>query len=382
MQRTRLSAVAAVAAAAMLALAGCSSNAGGGPSGGEPAATGSGEFGDVSVAYASPGESAEFAVTISKGVSDVAKEIGIGFQLFNNKDDGQIALTNAQLMVQAKPDVIVEYSLTAGVNKALGNAFVASGIPCIAVNVATPGCALINLSNQKAGEDAAKILTAEALKRGWSAENTTVLAVQCATCGTEVNDSPRYFYVQAAKEMGLEEIAPSDITEKTTALGANLLQVDGGTARDTAYDAIKAALQSVPKDRNLLVFSPNDDLTLGAWRALDEAGRNDTTLIGGNNGSPEGLEQLRTNPSWVAEGTMFLPQWGQYVMAMAVAVANGAKTPEVTPLPQYAMSKDDIEEYYPDGATVAVKLPPLEPDAEYLAETGVLQKLGFVEGLD
>ncbi|SJN11808.1 putative component of ABC transporter [Leucobacter sp. 7(1)] len=361
---------------AVLALVGCASAA---PEAGGAAG---GEFGDVSVAYGSPGEAAEFEVTISDGVEEVAKEVGVGFKLYNNKDDGEIALTNAQLMVQGAPDVIVEYSLTSGVNQALGNTFTASGIPCIAVNVETPGCSLINLSNRKAGEDAAKIMAAEALSRGWTAADTSVLAVQCATCGTEVNDSPRYFYTQAAADMGLEQVKPEEINEKTTVLGANLNQVDGGTARDTAYDSVKAALQAIPKDRHLMVFSPNDDLTLGAWRALDEAGRNDNTLIGGNNGSSEGLDQLRSNPSWVVEGTMFLPQWGQYVIAMAVAVANGATPPDLTPLPQYAMDKKTVEEYYPGDATVAVKLPPLEPEAEYLAESGVLQKLGFVEGLD
>lgn len=362
-----------------LALAGCTAG-----TAAEPTASGAadGDLSSIMIAYGSPGEAAEFEVTISDGVESSAEAVGVGFSLYNNKDDGEVALTNAQLMVQAAPDVIVEYSLTSGVNQALGNTFVASGIPCIAVNIETPGCSLINLSNKQAGIDAAKVVAAEAKERGWTAADTTVLAVQCATCGTEVNDSPRYFYVQAAEELGLEEVAPEDITEKTTAEGANLIQVDGGTARDTSYDAMKAALQAIPEDRHLLVFSPNDDLTLGAWRALDEAGRNDNTLIGGNNGSPEGLEQLRTNPSWVVEGTLFLPQWGQYIIAMAVAVAQGATPPELTPLPQFAMDKETVELYYPDGATVATKLPPLQPDAEYLAATGVLQKLGFVEGLD
>lgn len=341
-----------------------------------------GDFANITIAYGSPGESAAFEVAISDGVEASAKEVGVGFELYNNKDDGEVALTNAQLMVQAAPDVIVEYSLTSGVNQAIGNTFVASGIPCIAVNIETPGCSLINLSNKQAGIDAGKIVATEALAKGWTAEDTTVLVVQCSECGTEVNDSPRYFYTQAAEEMGLETIAPEDINEKTTTLGANLVQVDGAAARDTSYESVKAVLQAIPTDRHLLVFSPNDDATLGAWRALDEAGRNDNTLIAGNNGSPEGLTQLRTNPSWVAEGTLFLPQWGQYIVAMAVAVANGATPPELTPLPQFTMDKESVETYYPDGAEDAQALPPLQPDAEYLAETGVLQKLGFVEGLD
>lgn len=363
------------AVAPLLVLAACGSSD---DSGDKKASDGSKK---LTIAYGSPGESAEFEVVISKGVEESAKKAGFDLKLYNNKDDGQVALNNAPVMVQAKPDVIVSYSLVSGVNQALGNTFKASGIPCVAVNVETPGCPLMNLSNRKAGEDAAKIIAAAAKEKGWTPADTTALVVQCATCGKEINDSPRYFYVQAAQEMGLEEIAPDDINEKTTKLGANLLQVDGGVGRDTAYSAVKSALQGVPKDRHLIVFSPNDDLTLGAWRALDEAGRNENTLIGGNNGSPEGLRELRTNPSWVAEGTLFLPQWGQYIVAMAAAVADGATPPEVTPLPQLAMDKKTVEEYYPGDATVAVKLPPLPADAEYLAETGVLQKFGNVEGL-
>lgn len=369
---------AAIVAVAVVSLSACGSSDGGK----EAKPSGDKSLSDLTVAYGSPGESAEYEVVISDGVEEAAKTAGVDFKLYNNKDDGQVALTNAQLMTQAKPDVIISYNLVSGVNKALGNTFKGAKIPCIAVNVETPGCPLINLSNRIAGEDAAKIVAREAKAKGWTAEDTTALIVQCASCGTEVNDSPRYFYVQAAEEMGLEEVKPADINEKTTKLGKNLLQVDGGLGRDTSYSAVKSALQSVPKDRHLIVFSPNDDLTLGAWRALDEAKRNDNTLIGGNNGSPEGLRELRTNPSWVVEGTLFLPQWGQYIMAMAVAVANGVEPPELTMLPQLAMDKKTVETYYPGDAKVAVKLPPLRAESQYLADTGVLQKFGNVEGLN
>ena len=40
-----------------------------------------------------------------------------------------------------------------------------------------------------------------AKQRGWNGKNTTVVMVVAAANGVEVNNGPRYFYIQTAKQL-------------------------------------------------------------------------------------------------------------------------------------------------------------------------------------
>ncbi len=376
-----------VVLAACVALGACGDSSGGSTAttadGGSPTSTsGAADFSKYHMTYAN-GAATGVVATIRDSVVRDAKRLGVHLTTFENNADGPTALTNADLMIQDQPDMIIEYNLVDGVGPALGKKLTSSGIPCMSVNVQTPGCPLINLSNRFAGEGAGEIIADHAIKEGWTADDTTVLVVQCSTCGVEINDSVRYFYLTVAKKMGMPVYPPSRITAQTTTLGPNLYQVDDpDISIDKAYSAVQAALQSIPKSRHLLVFAVSDDVSIGAWRAVAAANRQDDTLIGGLSGLPEGLNQLRTNPRWVAEGSAFTEHWGQYVMAMAVSLLNGAKAPALTPFPQVTMDKTTVSKYYPDGATVAKLLPKLVADNRYLAKSGVLQVFDNVEGLE
>lgn len=371
-----------------LVMTACSSSksSGGSGSAGSAGNTASGggtaSFSKYHIDYANGSSSGPIGVTIRDGMKSAANKLGIKYNAFENNGDGPTGITNARLMIQEHPDLIIEYNLAEGVGPALGKQLTNSKIPCLSVNVQTPGCPWINLSNKVSGQGAGDIIGAEAVKRGWTAADTTVMVLQCSTCGVEINDSPRYFYLTVAQKMGMPVYSPDKITAQTTTLGANLYQVDDpDLSIDKAYSAVQRALQSIPSSRHLLVFGVNDDTSVGAWRAIKAAGRGKDTLIGGLSGLPEGLAQIRTNPQWVAEGSLFLPFWGEYTMAMAVAMLQGATPPALTPYPQITMDKKTVDKYYPNGSNDAALLPALLPDNHYLAKSGVLQAFNNVDGL-
>jgi ribose transport system substrate-binding protein len=377
-RRTGRAAVAGVALALLAAACGSGSSGGGTSS----TAGGSASWTKYHVDYAHASEAGSIEVTIRKGIQDAARRLGIPFNLYENAGDGPTALTNARLMIQDRPDLIIEYNLVDGVGPSLGTLLTNSKIPCMSVNVRTPGCPWINLSNKISGVGAGEIVAREAAKKGWTAQDTTVLILQCSTCGFEINNSPRWFYLTVAQKLGMPTYPPEQISAQTTTLGPNLYQVDDADLSiDKAYNNVKTALQSIPSNRHLLVFAINDDSSTGAWRAISASGRGDVTLIGGLSGLPEGLDQLRTNPQWVAEGSLFLPAWGEYVMAMGVAILQGAHPPDLTLFPQITMDKQTVEKYYPNGSNDAKLLPALPAVDQYLAKSGVLQAFNNVDGL-
>ncbi len=341
----------------------------------------------LSLAYANAIDSAPLFAEIKRGIVDASSTAGMKLKTYDNNLDGATALQNANLMVQARPDVALEYNAVEGAGKSIGATFKRAKIPCIAVNVPTPGCAWFNLINRDLGRDTAKAVAQLAKKKGWTGSNTTVVLVQSATAGVEVNDSVRYFYTTIQDLLpGATRTTPDGITANTTRIGPSGLQVDGKGSLDGSFAAVRNALQTIPTSRNLIVYSINDDSTIGASRAVTATGRDGHVLIAGLGGGAQGLQQLRTNPNWVAEGDIFSPSWGQYLTAMAVAVKQGVKLPDITTSPQIVLTKDTVSRYYHADQTRPYQLPPLQPVTngrgnDYLAATQVLQKFHNVEKL-
>jgi ribose transport system substrate-binding protein len=337
---------------------------------------------DLKLVYASAADSIGIFKSVGDGIIRDGKKLGIDIKRYDNNLDGPTALNNAQLMVQDKPDVAIDWNTVVGVGAAVGAQFTRNNIDCLAVNQQIPGCSWFNLSNKQFGLDAAKVILPVAKQRGWNGKNTTVMMVIAAANGTEVNNGPRYFYVTTAKTLPFfKKVTPAQITAQTTTIGGkNGIQIDCKSTIQGAYEAAKNVVSSIPKSNNILLYGSDTDCDLGAYRALVEAGYRNRILTCGLGGTPEGLKELRTNPNYLCEGALFLQQWSPYILAMATAIANGAKTPPLTSAPQVMLTKKTVNQYY-RGNNVKV-LPPLVANNKYLAKYGILQKLAKVKGLN
>jgi ribose transport system substrate-binding protein len=64
-----------------------------------------------------------------------AQKLGASVSIYDNAGTAEAMLSNADLMVTAKPDVIVEYPSVADATSRVSQIFKRSGIPCISVNV-------------------------------------------------------------------------------------------------------------------------------------------------------------------------------------------------------------------------------------------------------
>lgn len=380
--------------------AGCASDA-------DEDGSGDGPLAGTTMAYTNATDAAPLYVTMRDGVKAAAKTTGVDIETYDNKLDAATVSQNATLIGQSKPDFVLSYNPVEGVYGSIERIYERAGVPCIAVN--TPGkdyCQWFNLSNPELCTDTAKAVGTVAKERGWTGKDTTVLLVNAASFGEQINNCNAYFYKEITQWIpGLETIDEvGDLTTTTSTLGDSMVQVDGQAQRGPSYDAVRRALSGISEGRNLVVYSVADDSTLGAWQAVDQSGRADSTLTAGLGGSAEALKELRSNPSWVAQGDMFIGHWGQYLMAMAAAIDNGVELPFQTLAPEAVLTKDfsvaesivaPVTDYYRAGEKDAFQLPPLVPVApgetvfgeetvgnDYLADTGVLQLFGNVKDLE
>lgn len=319
-------------------------------------------------------------------LDDVTQSVDTGVEVkwFDNNSQPDKMLQNAQLMIQEQPDAIVMYpvtSATQGVSQLLAD----SGIPCVAVNIDVDACDFMNLDAVLLGVETAEIIGKIAQERGWNAGNTTILLGQNAALGEAVNGGMGSFYNTIAPMLGMEQVDTSTITATTTKIGSNAIQFDGQSTLQPSNEAVRNLLPSIPGDHNIILYTVTNDSTVGALRAIEDAGRggDDEVLIGGLGGDEVGLKALREDPRWVAEGDIFGPWWGVYAVAMAKAVAEGTRpTADLTPLPQVVMDKNTVNTYYEAGSSTVKSLPALVADNQFLAKSGYLQMLATIDGLN
>jgi ribose transport system substrate-binding protein len=370
----------AVTATVAIALAGCSSGAGGASGDSDRAPD---DLTGVTFAFAIPTSAGQVYVEQSKAFKEQAEKLGATVDIYDNNGDAATMLSNADLMVAAAPDVIVEYPSVADATDRVGEKFTDAGIPCIALNVPVEGCSFFNFDQVGLATMGAEAMAAQMKDRGWDGTNTTVLIGQASELGESVNIAVTTFYSELSKLVpGMTPVDTADITPTTTQITADEgYQGDLGLTVDTGYDATLAALQTIPADRNLVVYTVSDDTTFGVLRAIDSEGRTDSTMVSGYGGYADGLNQIRAGGPWVTDQIGFFGWWGEFVLAMAVAIEQGATPPELTAPPQVVVTKENVDTYFDPETNDLIMMPPLPPESEYLIDTGILQKFGNVEGL-
>lgn len=368
----------AILASSALILTGCSGT-------GSDGSTDSAGGGTFNITFANYAASVPLFNTIQTTLEKQLNtdDSGVNVNWYDNDGDAATMLQNAQLMIQEAPDAIVTYPVSAATD-GMSQLLEQSGIPCVSVNNPTEYCSFLNIDNGQLGIETGTIIGNLAKEAGWNASNTTILIGQNAAAGEVINDCVRYFYTTIAEILGFDEIDVSEITPATTTIGANAIQFDGQSTLQPSFDAVQGLIPSIPAGNNVILYTVNNDSTVGALRALEDAGlgADDKLMIGGLGGDKTGLDNLANDPRWVAEGDIFVSYWGEYAVAMAEALADGVTPPaDVTPLPQVVMDKDSLKQYHPDGTTAVTALPALVDDNLYLGDTAFLKFAGNVEGV-
>jgi ribose transport system substrate-binding protein len=371
--------VALMALAASLAMAACGSSrsTGGGSPAGIPGKA------VKLIDFANFSDDTALLVGLQKGLSASAQKAGINLHTYNNNGDAGTALSNARLMVLDKPDAILEFNPVSDAGQRLGQMFDTAKVPCVAITITFPGCAWFNQSDAVLAQEMAQTMAASIKAKGWTGANTEVLLLGNPQAGPSVAVWLWDVYADLSKRVpGMTPKSASSFSMQTTTIGKSGLQVDAGNNLQNAYSATRTALQTIPASKHLLVFTINDDVSLGALRAIKAAGRSDDTMMTGFGGDPQAIAQLRTNPAWVAESSTFVTLWGEYLIALGDAIGQGIKAPTLTLAPEAVLTKANVNNYYSHGSNPEpTSLPPLAPQDSFLLKTGVLQKFHNIKGL-
>ena len=302
-----------------------------------------------------------------------AEALGIKVYRFDNNADAATSLTNARLMVQEKPDVIIDYSGIASANPAIGAIFTKAKIPCVALNLPIPGCSQFGFSQQQLGTDVGTAAGQAILAKGWTGSNTTLIDAWSPMYGQDVNYSQSYLYSALAKALPQwKQVSGADIPLTATQEGSHAVFVNGSGDLQTTNTVVAQALQDIPSSQNVIVSVFNHNSALGAQQALITAGRKNWVIIGSGPNAAE-IQSIQTNPHWLMSADFFFTAWPKYALAMAYALHAGVKLPALTESAIQATTKSNVNTYY-NAAGLLKSAPPLPAaDADlvpYLKEVG------------
>ncbi|MEF2977228.1 sugar ABC transporter substrate-binding protein [Subtercola sp. YIM 133946] len=236
-----------------------------------------------------------------------AKAESLGYEVLTTDDGGSLdnQVANLTTMVNKGVGAIVTFPIESSALTSVQQSAQAAGTKWITYGANMDGeDGSIDLANQASGSQ-----IAQALGAYLSAKNITTGTV--LVLGNDTVELGR----QRTSGMisGLKQYAPGLTVVQDLALGS-----------DEGASVTQAKLVSDPSIDYVLAV--NDDTALGAAIAFQEAGKSlDTSFIGGNDGTPTVLGDLKTNNSFIkATIALDLTAIGQAVATTSAAAIEGS----------------------------------------------------------
>ncbi len=167
-------------------------------------------------------------------------------------------------------------------------------------------------------------------------EEHTIVMVVAAANGVEVNNGPRYFYIEAAKDLpGFVQVTPAQITATTTTIGGTRPSRSTARARSTARTQRRRTSSAISRRATtscstLLMTTATSGLPSSDPGGLGE-GSSTYRRAGGRT---RGAQRAADRPELGVRELRVHPGLGSYVLAEAAAIHQGVTPPMLTPSPE------------------------------------------------
>jgi ribose transport system substrate-binding protein len=260
--------------------------------------------------------------------------------VLDNAADTALAIQNADIIFNKKPEVFLQFQLDAQVNAQIGRRAEELGVFIIAIDVPVPGFPFMGVDNY-----GTSVLTGN-----WAADQ-----IDAVYGGWENVD--RVFFLWnpvigetvAMRIYGSMDVFKERFGEEadTKIEGSKATLVDAGSTTDEAKAAFADILAAYPEDENIMVFCLNDQTSAGVQAAADIAGRwdPDKWMIMSQGLDDLGMQLVRDG---IVDGdsAYFPEKYGEYLIPGAVAYMYGNPVPAYMFIDNVIITSDNIDEYY------------------------------------
>jgi ribose transport system substrate-binding protein len=297
----------------------------------------------LKVGFANLGESVPFAVQVREGIEAVAEPCNLEIVNADNALDPQIAVDNARLFMTQEVDGIIQFNVHGNIADSICE--IIGGTPMIAIDIAHPNCSIfMGANNRVAGEVGGKA-AGELAKEMWNCEIDAVVTHEAPGVG-QVNIDRMNGLIA-----GLQSVCPDvdygdfenwsmDGTDLVTRLDSD--RVDPGFEKGRDY------LTANQDKQHIVSLCINDDSCLGMLAAVKEAGREDQVIFASQGADPSVWGEIRANPMYAGSTAYFPEYYGRYLIPAIIRMMNGEKVEGPILVEHVAITKDTIDQYYPE----------------------------------
>jgi ribose transport system substrate-binding protein len=291
----------------------------------------------VTIGYAGLSSQFPFVADVNRGLEAAAKKAGAKLIILDNKYDPQVALTNAETLIQRKATVIIEFQTDQSIAPALCQKFDGAGLgkKVIAIDIPHPPCAVFFGANNRRAGAIAGFNLARIAKKQWGKIDRIVLLALPQSGKLVVSRTDGYVD-------GARRVFPNFSDSK-------VIKVDGKGNIEDSLKVMQNVLARLPRSAKVLVGAVNDPSALGAERAIQAAGRDKNFLIGGQNATIEARAEICNNSALFVGSVGYFPErYGDKLVPLAIKLSKGQTTARNVYIDHVWIDNKNIRNFYPN----------------------------------
>lgn len=292
------------------------------------------------IGYAAQGQDTSFPREVQAGLVAAAEREAVDLVIVDNRYQAKTALRNAQFLVREGVHLVIEFQTDESAAPAIAATYLEASIPLIAIDIPHPGATYFGADNYTAGLLAGRTLARHARQR-WNGQVDEILLVEIERAGSLPH--ARIKGVLAGIHETLRD------TQQCPAVA-----IDGDGQFKTTLERVRRHLRQT-RAKRILVGTANDPSALGAARAFQEAGRNDTCAIVGQNAEPDARAELRQPRTPLIASVGYFPEhYGDGLIKLAVDILSKKPVPPAVFVRHHVITRENVDHYYPNDALLGV----------------------------
>jgi ribose transport system substrate-binding protein len=287
----------------------------------------------LSVGYAAQSEVVPFVGTVTESLVTAAQEMDVDLVVLNNRSSRKAAIRNAELLVERKVDVAIEFQKISEVAAHVSSIFQKAGIPLIAVDNPHPEAVYFGADNYKAGRMGGSYL-GRWVNQKWRGQADEIVLVQSSL-------NP----LLEARMLGIYDGIAS-ILKGTSLIPVHRYDTKGSQER--TIDVIRRHL-SRSRSQHILIGTVNDVCALAATATLREFGREAHGAIVGQDAIVEARQEMRRPNSRLIGSVAYFPEaYGQRLIRLAMDMAENRHHSQVVFTLHALVTPENVDKIYPN----------------------------------
>jgi ribose transport system substrate-binding protein len=250
--------------------------------------------------------------------------------VLDNAADTSVALQNADIILNKKPEVFIQFQIDARLNAMVARKYKEVGIPILAVDVPVPGNTFMGVDNWGVAVQTGDWIVDQinAVYGGWNNVDVIFIGI-----------NPQVGETVALRWEGITHVLIENYGQSAdpSVKGSKVVYVDAGSTTEASQPAFQNILSAYPDARNIIIACANDQTLAGSHAALEIANRwePDNILMVSQGVDGLGIQLLRNG---IVDGDLayFPERYGWYLVPAALALMYG------NPIPSHIYIENEI----------------------------------------